>query len=255
MSHRRRALKLSGPSLKHKWPTNSKGPAAAFPGNLTSQVGTPGPARPRPSPRPQGATPPDPGALAFPPHRGTRQDKDGFLSRERYVRVRLHQSLHSGQRQPGEPSPGCSRRGLGLRSRGLPSGSLLLSGRPAPSRRRRHPHPGRTACYRRLSAHTRRRPLSRAGRRPRPSVWACLSLPTPETPSLGLGSGVAFRAVAAWKRPGVAWRSRKSGCLTRASVGAGRLTLSWPGVTICVTTCFRWTGTFDGQKREKFSPG
>lgn len=63
VSHRRRALKLSGPSLKHKWSTNSKGPAAAFPGNLTSQVGTPGPARPRPSSRPPSPRPPTPAPL------------------------------------------------------------------------------------------------------------------------------------------------------------------------------------------------
>lgn len=164
-----------------------KGPCNRLPRSLDKSGGHTWARQATPRATPPRATPPDPGALAFPPYRGTRQDKDGFLSRERYVRVRLHQSLHSGQRQPGEPSPGCSRRGLGLRSRGLPSGSLLLSGRPAPRRRRRrHPHPERAARDRRLSAHTRRRPLF-----PRRS----------ETTPLGVGVARSSRGGARRKRP------------------------------------------------------
>lgn len=34
-------------------------------------------------------------ALTLPPHRGSCQNEDGFLSREGHVGVRLHQSLHS----------------------------------------------------------------------------------------------------------------------------------------------------------------
>lgn len=111
----------------------------------TSSIPTPAhsAAKPRPSlslsPAPSHAPTRVPGPLALPPHRGSCQNEDGFLSRERHIRVRLNQGLHSRERQPRETGPGRTRRSLRLRGRCLPTGPLLFAGRPAPRSGRRHP--------------------------------------------------------------------------------------------------------------------
>lgn len=181
-----------------------------LPRSQTSQDSKRGPATPTRATPPECHAPsPTQAPLLSRPHRGTRQDKDGFLSRQRYVRVCLHQGLYSRQRQPREASPsGCTRRSLGLRSCCLPSGSVLLSGRPAPSSRRcRHPRPKRAARDSRLSARTRFRPFPAPVRDHASPCGRGSTLPrrgAPETPPLALVSVVAFRAATAWKRPGVA---------------------------------------------------
>lgn len=109
--------------------------------------------------------------LALPPHRGSCQNEDGFLSRERHVGVCLNQGLHSCQRQPRETRPGRTGRGLRLRGRCLPTGPLLLPGRPASSSHSRHPGSEQAARGRRLCARMRRRRLSPRAGRPRP-LWA-----------------------------------------------------------------------------------
>lgn len=139
-------------------------------------------AKPRPSEKPRAPpvathrAPPHPRPIVPKPHRGACQNEDGFLSRESHVGVRLHQGLHSRQRQPRETSSGRTRRGWGLRSGCVPTGALLLPGSPASRRHRRHPGPERPARGRQLCARRRRRPLSRARWKPRP-LRACDSAP------------------------------------------------------------------------------
>lgn len=123
---------------------------------------------PEPRPPPRTAAPPDPRPIVPKPHRGACQNEDGFLSRESHVGVRLHQGLHSRQRQPRETSSGRTRRGWGLRSGCVPTGALLLPGSPTSRRHRRHPRPERPARGRQLCARRRGRPLSRARWKPRP---------------------------------------------------------------------------------------
>lgn len=124
------------PVLSTPRPTSSSG----FPRspNLDQRL-----AKPRPSERPR--APPVARHPRHPivprPHRGSCQNEDGFLSCERHVGVRLHQGLHSRQRQPRETSPGRTRRGMGLRSRCVPTGALLLLESPVSSRHSRHPRP------------------------------------------------------------------------------------------------------------------
>lgn len=179
--------------------------------------------RPRPSPR----SPARLVSLPFPPHRSSCQNEDGFLSRERHVGVRLHQGLHSRQRQPRETSPGRTRRGLGRRGHCLPTGPLLLPGRPASSRRRRHPAPSvlRAAadCARaggsgpfpaRTGGHAPcgrvAPPLTRRGA-PRTVVggyWAVLSLSPCAIPAAGLSGSLLLLLgdSPAWLSPcGASW--------------------------------------------------
>lgn len=95
----------------------------------------------------------------LPPHRGSCQNENGFLPRQRYVGVRLHQGLHSRQRQPRQTRPWRTRRSLRLQARRLPTEALFLPGRPARRRRGRHPGPSVLLVAARRCARSRAGPF------------------------------------------------------------------------------------------------